>query len=56
VDLTEDLEREVEERIVISNPPKPVKIQYCKRCTYREIYIFSGVGGLKGKIIPYRYT
>jgi CRISPR/Cas system-associated exonuclease Cas4 (RecB family) len=56
VDLTEDLEREVEERIVISNPPKPVKIQYCKRCAYKGIYIFSGVGGLKGKIIPYRYT
>jgi hypothetical protein len=35
VDLTEDLEREVEERIAmvenilsLSNPPKPVKIQY----------------------------
>ena len=47
VDLTEDLEREVEERIAmvenilsLSNPPKPVKIQYCKRCEY---YIFSGV-------------
>jgi len=44
VDLTEDLEREVEERIAmvenilsLSNPPKPVKIQYCKRCAYKEI-------------------
>jgi CRISPR-associated exonuclease Cas4 len=44
VDLTENLEREVEERIAmvenilsLSNPPKPVRIQYCKRCAYKEI-------------------
>jgi RecB family exonuclease len=44
VDLTEDLEREVEKRIAmvenilsLSNPPKPVRIQYCKRCAYKEI-------------------
>jgi hypothetical protein len=40
VDLTEDLEREVEERIAMVE-------NILKR------YIFLGVGNLKGKIIPY---
>jgi CRISPR-associated exonuclease, Cas4 family len=44
VELTEDLEREIEERIRIienilslPNPPKPVRIKYCKKCAYKEI-------------------